>query len=475
MEAQFEDNQDEYCSFVSSSSNWEVLQGDKSNGVKGRLKKSFNYWESTISASRFVLDIISEGYKLPFVNFPGRCYLNNNLSARNHPEFVQQAILELLSRDCIEEHSEPPFCVNPLTVAQGKKLRLVLDLRHVNSFLRKQTFKYEDLRSLSKMFEQNVWFFTWDLESGYHHVDIFPEHRKYLGFAWPFDGNMRFFSFKVLPFGLSSACFCFTKLLRPLVKRWRSMGHNSFVYLDDGCCGQPDKISASAASTIQQKDLLHCGLKINLAKSSLDPMQVGEWLGFIIDTIRMEFRIPTKKLSKIKEQLAGVLASGNATFRQLSRIAGFMNSLSLSLGPIARLFTRQIHSTLQSRSFWDHSIVLSPPLIEELRFWFNNIDAYNGFSIQPKFTPGAVIFVMPVITVLEDFVFILTVSLFVACLTPMKLVRVLLSESSRLYIMFSRLTFPLLGTKRSRFSVTIRTRQELCYLAAQSNICNLWP
>ena len=186
METQFEDNQDEYCSFVSSSSNWEVLQGDKSNGVKGRLKKCFNYWESTISASRFVLDIISEGYKLPFVNFPGRCYLNNNLSARNHPEFVQQAILELLSRDCIEEHSEPPFCVNPLTVAQGKKLRLVIDLRHVNSFLRKQTFKYEDLRSLSKVFEQNFWFFTWDLESGYHHVDIFPEHRKYLEFAWPF-------------------------------------------------------------------------------------------------------------------------------------------------------------------------------------------------------------------------------------------------------------------------------------------------
>ena len=36
---------------------------------KGRLKRCFRYWESIIGASRFVLDIISEGYKLPFVRF----------------------------------------------------------------------------------------------------------------------------------------------------------------------------------------------------------------------------------------------------------------------------------------------------------------------------------------------------------------------------------------------------------------------
>ena len=48
-----------------------------------------------------------------------------------------------------------------------------------------------------------------------------------LGFAWNFNGVLKFFTFKLLPFGLSSAYFCFTKLLRPLVtgRRWRTMGH----------------------------------------------------------------------------------------------------------------------------------------------------------------------------------------------------------------------------------------------------------
>ena len=60
-------------------------------------------------------------------------------------------------------------------------------------------------------------------------MDICVGHQTYLGFSWRFNGVPRYFTFAVLPFGLSSACFCFTKLLRPLVKRWRSMSHGSFV------------------------------------------------------------------------------------------------------------------------------------------------------------------------------------------------------------------------------------------------------
>ena len=53
------------------------------------------------------------------------------MSALRHPDFVVHAISELLDNGCVTEHSEPPFCVNPLTVAEGKKLRLVIDLRHI--------------------------------------------------------------------------------------------------------------------------------------------------------------------------------------------------------------------------------------------------------------------------------------------------------------------------------------------------------
>ena len=73
-----------------------------------------------------------------------------------------------------------------------------------------------------------------DLKSSYHHLDIFPAHRKFLGFSWAFeDGVPWFLQFNVLPFGLSTAPYIFTKLLRPLVKLWRGRGFHSVVYLDD--------------------------------------------------------------------------------------------------------------------------------------------------------------------------------------------------------------------------------------------------
>ena len=74
-----------------------------------------------------------------------------------------------------------------------------------------------------------------DLKSAYHHIEIHEEHRQCLSFAWDFgDSVLRYFHFCVLPFGLSSAPFIFTKLLKPLNKCWRTQGIPIAVYLDDG-------------------------------------------------------------------------------------------------------------------------------------------------------------------------------------------------------------------------------------------------
>ena len=76
--------------------------------------------------------------------------------------------------------------------------------------------------------------FKFDLKSGYHHVSINESYTQFLGFSWIIDGKRRFFVFLVLPFGISSACHLFTKLLRPLVKHWRAKGFSIVVYVDDG-------------------------------------------------------------------------------------------------------------------------------------------------------------------------------------------------------------------------------------------------
>ena len=109
--------------------------------------------------------------------------------------------------------------------------------------------------------------FTFALKFGYHHVEIFPEHRKYLSFAWTFSsGRTEFFQFSVLPFGLSSAPYLFTKLLKPLVKKCRCEAKSIVVYLDDRLGAAADKNKAKIGSLQVHADLLKSGFLPNEAK-----------------------------------------------------------------------------------------------------------------------------------------------------------------------------------------------------------------
>ena len=110
-----------------------------------------------------------------------------------------------------------------------------MDLRHVNQYLFKSKFRCEDVSIAREVHNPGDFMFSFHLKSGYHHVEIFAEHRKHLSFSWIFSSSVtRYFQFSVLPFGLSSTPYMFTKLLKPLVKKWRTEGKSIVVFLDNG-------------------------------------------------------------------------------------------------------------------------------------------------------------------------------------------------------------------------------------------------
>lgn len=170
------------------------------------------------------------------------------------------------------------------------------------------------------------------------------------------------------------------------------MSHNCFVYLDHGISGSRDYISARAASNIQRSDLASAGFVTNEEKSNWEPVQIGEWLGFLINTIRLTFQIPAKKLEKLRSSLELLVNDGHSTYRSLARLAGFIISLFLAVGPIARIFTRQMHYAIHARPSWDATFVFSDPLMQELKFWLQNIRAFEGFPLKPIFCADSVLF-----------------------------------------------------------------------------------
>ena len=94
------------------------------------------------------------------------------------------------------------------------------------------------------LFQSGYFFFTFDLKSGYHHVEIFPDHRQYLGFSWNFGSVVKYFVFTVLPFGMSSAPYIFSKLVRSLVNYWRGLGRRLVTFLTTILAGAPTTLVA---------------------------------------------------------------------------------------------------------------------------------------------------------------------------------------------------------------------------------------
>ena len=95
---------------------------------------------------------------------------------------MSDSIKELLDSDRISEVKcrEKLHVINPLSVSvqpSGKR-RLILDLRVVNACLYKRKVKLDDHNKALDYFTLNGFMIKFDLKSGYHHLDIFPDHRK---------------------------------------------------------------------------------------------------------------------------------------------------------------------------------------------------------------------------------------------------------------------------------------------------------
>jgi hypothetical protein len=70
---------------------------------------------------------------------------------------------------------------------------------------------------MADLAERGDYAVSYDLMSGYYHVGLFHESRKYVGLKW----GGKFYVYNCLPFGLSTAPWVFLKVMRELAMHWR--------------------------------------------------------------------------------------------------------------------------------------------------------------------------------------------------------------------------------------------------------------
>ena len=359
--------------------------------VVGSLGRHLPFWKS-IGASKFVLKIIEFGYVLPFLRIPEQFVLRNHRSAVEHAQFVEESVLSLLERGCVRCSLDEVHVCSPLGVVDnGKKLRLILDLRYLNKHLALFKFKMEDLKTVMEIYEQGDYVVTFDLKSGYHHVAIAEEHQRYLGFKCMVKGVETGFVFCVLPFGLSTAPYVFTKITKPLLAHWRRQGIRCQLYMDDGSGGHSSYGGAMEVAATMQTDLRSAGFVPHPEKCCWEPSQTVELLGMCLDFRNGTIEATKRRIDALRHCLDMLSHSTKASARMMARLAGYLISMSLALGPVCRLRTRAMYRYIESRESWSAFKYLPSDVKEEISFWSSTFGAIHG---QPmwKITPVKAVF-----------------------------------------------------------------------------------
>ena len=357
--------------------------------IKGRLKAKLAFWRLFCTSS-WVLAWISDGYQIPWGErgLPPPHAFANEQGALKLPDFVSGEIADLLARGSIIQTDQPPLVINPLNVVEHNgKLRLILDLVYVNYFISKEglKFKYEGIKLASLYFTPDDSMFSVDLEKAYHHVDMHESTWEYLGFAW----LGKTYTFTVMPFGLSPACWVFTKLTNELVGRWRSHGIKLVHYLDDFLFAVAGDATGehSLFKSVQQRvlsDIQAAGFSLSIPKLVLAPQKSIKFLGYIVDLGANRLTVDPKRVTKLNSILGQLLAKPRRVHvKDLARVTGLLQSMHLAVGQSVRIFTRSLYDLMNQKplNVWNWHLALDEGALTELQFWQTNFDRLHGVPL----------------------------------------------------------------------------------------------
>ena len=343
--------------------------------TSGGINRHADHWVQNICTSAWTKDWVQHGFPLFWDSARGRVpaqQRKNHSGAYEFAEQMDKALQAMLEGGAAREWEghEPPTVVLPLNVIakrQAGKYRVLLDGRPVNEHLYCPSFKYEKLGDLEHIMQPGELMVGIDLANGYWQLRMATAAHEFLGFEW----RGKYYVFTVLPFGIRTAPWGFSKLMREFCAYLRGKGYRVINYLDDFLfLLGTNRAAAERARDALLREFEAAGLGLNLGKCQLVPVQRLRCLGYMVDSSTMTFEVPEDRWAAFQAAVAAVQTAGpTAPARWVARVAGHAVSLHLVVGKLGRLFTRACVAALAARRDWETRVPVTPELREELAFW----------------------------------------------------------------------------------------------------------
>ena len=356
--------------------------------VGSRLSLFWSTWQ-TLGATTRVVQILKEGYTLPFKFRPnltrqpiivsGYASVPKNIS-------LQEALQQLLAKNAIEKVKQPNslafFNRLFLVPKPNNKWRPILDLSALNKFLKVGTFKMETPETIRTSLRQGEWVTSIDFKDAYFHIPIHPQSRKFLRFH--FQGQS--YQFKALPFGLSTAPMEFTTVVKEVKLMAQSKGIRIHQYLDDWLVRAPsyhDCLKQTNALVALCKKL---GWIVNVEKSELDPKQVFDFVGYQYDLQLGRVRPTQDRWQALQRKVHSLLSFPQCRVRQLMSLIGLLTATE-KLVHLGRLHMRPIQWHLKSHWKTPESlekwIPIPKSLHVHLKWWLKEVNVLVGQALHP--------------------------------------------------------------------------------------------
>ncbi|MCP4239451.1 MAG: hypothetical protein GY772_02710 [bacterium] len=340
-------------------------------------------WEELCGDDAWVARVAREGFRVKTWRPPG---VMRGPDFRGTPEQVAAIdgeVSDMLASGAIREVFDGPanavystiFCVDK----PGGAHRPCLNLKPLNRFVCAPKFRLPSVRHAMALLRPSDKACVLDLSKAYFHVPMHEDSRRLLRFHW----RGRRYEFQCLPFGLNCAPWVFTRMLRPLRKRWNRLGIRCVVYLDDILVMGTGAAETAAHRDIVMRDLAYLGLTLNERKSQLNPTSTVTFLGFKLHAKTMSVSLPDAKLRRFRREAAALLNAARAGrdvhIRSLARFLGFAEAASAAVAG-HRLALQSLHDTLRAAlpRGWSSRLHLSSPACRELEWWRATLPHWVG-------------------------------------------------------------------------------------------------
>ena len=346
-----------------------------------------------------LLQIIHIGADIGFRGSEEQQDCTNLKSAAEHPDFVAEAISKLaLENFALEMPPTPNSRFSPVGVVSRKrnpaKLRLINHLSWPRGSSVNDGIPDSEAHISYDMFERAIedllksgpgsLMAKLDLCEAFHQIPVRASQWHLLGITWA----TRFYFMVVLTFGLKSAPYIFNLFAEAL--HWIIQRHIPAClrhYLDDFLMIFPPSESPTVSKAAVEWVMAlgtQLGLQFQESKT-VWPSATIEFLGLILDSDRMEARLPADKLKFLHSLLERWTTMVTCTYREVTELGGFLQFCSQVI-PSSRTFLRRIFdftSTFNGSHFIRRHIPSG--VHSDIHWWLVFSQHWNGVRLlQPQ-------------------------------------------------------------------------------------------